>query len=159
MAKSSTELSQEFNEAATSFAELVRGLNDEQWQATAEGEGWSVGTTARHVAQGLQFTWGITDAILSSNMPSFTGEDVDNINAQHAEEHPNPDKAETVAMMEQAIPEITSKIAALDNEALDQTGVVEAIGEEPISVRAWLEMLVIGHIGMHRPSIEAATSN
>ena len=56
MPKSGAELSQEFSTAAAAFADLVRGLSDEQWNAVSAAEEWSVGTVAHHVAQSLEIT-------------------------------------------------------------------------------------------------------
>ena len=158
MTRSSAELSREFSAAAAEFANLIRGLNEEQWNATTEAEGWSVGTVAHHVAQSLEITWGMTDLMLSDNVPPVTFDDINAANAAHAAEFANPDQAETVALMEQATPVVAEGIAALDDAALDHAALVQAFGDDPLPVRAWIENVVIGHISMHRPSIEAAVN-
>ena len=157
MTKSSAELSQAFTAQADAFAELIKGLDDEQWQTTTEEEGWSVGTVAHHVATGLGSTWGFTDMMLAANIPDMTFDDINAMNAAHASEHPNPDKAETVAMFETSAAQVAEGIAALDESSLDHAAVVPAFSQDPLTVRGWIEMIVIGHIGMHLPSIEAAT--
>jgi uncharacterized protein (TIGR03083 family) len=159
MAKHSAELSREFNQQATAFAELVRGLNDEQWQATCEAEGWSVGTTAHHVAQSFEATFGLTGAIIADSVPSLSMEDFHASNAAHAAEFASPDRAATLALIEHSTGVVTAAIAALSDEDLDAAAVVGAIGPDPLPVRNWLEMIVIGHIGMHQPSIEAAAGS
>ncbi len=157
MAKSSAELSQEFNGTASAFADLVRGLSDEQWQATCEGEGWSVGTTAHHIGQSLETTFGLANLIITDNVPSVSMEDIHASNAAHAEEFAAPDQAETLALIEQGTAAVTAGIAALSDDDLDAAAVVSAFGPDPLPVRNWIEMVVIGHIGMHQASIEAAT--
>jgi uncharacterized protein (TIGR03083 family) len=159
MSKSSAELAQEFNARATEFAELVRGLNDEQWQAVTEAEGWSVGTAVHHVGQSLESTFGLTGLIISDNVPSISMDDIHASNAAHAAEYAHPDKAETLAMIEQSTGTVTEAIAALSDEELDSAAVVAAFGSDPLPVRNWIEMVVIGHIGMHTPSIEAVVNS
>jgi hypothetical protein len=155
MAKSSAELSQEFNAKATAFADLVRGLDDKQWRATCEVEGWSVGTTAHHVGQSLEVTFGLTGLMIAGNVPPVSWDDINASNAAHAQEFPNPDRAETLAMIERSTATVTEGIAALSDDDLDAAAVVPAFSPEPLPVRNWIEMVVIGHIGMHQASIEA----
>ncbi|MEZ4523166.1 MAG: DinB family protein [Thermomicrobiales bacterium] len=159
MAKTGADLSSEFNDRATEFAELIRGLDDEQWHALCEAENWSVGTTAHHVGQSFNSTWGITEAIMAGSVPPVSWDDINAMNAAHAAEFPNPDRAETLALIEDSAASVTEAIAALDDEALDKSAVVAAFSPEPLAARNWIEMVVIGHIGMHKPSIEAATSS
>ena len=159
MAKNSAELSREFNQQATAFAELVRGLNDEQWQATCEAEGWSVGTTAHHVAQSFEATFGLTGAMIADSVPLINIENIHASNAAHAAEFASPDRAETLAMIERSTGVVTDAIAGLSDEDLDAAAVVAAFGPDPLPVRSWIEMVVIGHIGMHQSSIAAAAGS
>ena len=156
MAKNSAELSQEFSQQATDFAELVRGLSDEQWQATTAEEGWSVGTVAHHVGASFESTFGLCGLMIADNVPSISLDDIHAGNAAHAEEHASPDKAETLALIEQSTATVTDGLASLSDDDLDAAAVVPAFGPDPLPVRNWIEMVVIGHIGMHRGSIEGA---
>lgn len=156
MAKSTVELSEEFKSKAREFAELVHELDDNQWQALCVAENWSVGTTAHHVGQSFSSTWGVARAILSGSVPPITWDDINAMNAAHAAEFPDPDKAETLAMLEESAEIVASEIAKLGEDELDSSAVVAAFSPEPLPVRNWIEMVVIGHIGMHQPSIEAA---
>lgn len=153
--KSAAELAQEFEAQARAFAEFLRGLDEHQWRLVTEAEGWSVGTTAHHVGQSFATTWQLAEAMLADNVPPITHEDIDAANAAHAAEFPNPDKAETLALIESEASEVAAKIAALSDQQLDHAAVVAAFGPDPLPVRTWIEMVVIGHIGLHRQSIEA----
>ncbi len=159
MGKNSAELSKDFEARASEFANLVRGLDDEQWGALCVAENWSVGTTAHHVGQGFESTYSLVDAMLADSVPPISWGDIDAMNAAHAAEFPNPDKDETISMIEQSTSTVAAAIAALNDDALDSSALVPAFGADPLSVRTWIEMVVIGHIGMHQPSIEAATGN
>jgi len=153
--KSAAELSQAFEARAREFADLVRGLDEQQWLLVTEAEGWPVGTTAHHVAVAFESLWGLTEALLADNVPSFTMDDINAANAQHAAEYPNPDKAETLAMLENGARDLAAKIAALSDEQLDHKAVVPLFGPDPITVRTWIENVIIGHFNAHQPSIEA----
>ena len=156
MSNSSADLAQEFNARATKFAELVRGLNDEQWKVMTEAEGWSVGTAVHHIGQSLETTFGFTSLIIGDTVPSVSMDDIHSSNAAHAEEFAHPDKAETLAMIEASTETVTEGIAALSDDDLDRAAVVAAFSSEPLPARNWIEMVVIGHIGMHQSSIESA---
>lgn len=156
MSKTSADLSQEFQSRASEFADLVRGLDDEQWQALCVAENWSVGTTAHHVGESFESTWGVTGLIVADSVPPISWDDINAANADHAAKFPNPDKAETLEMIEAKSAEVAEAIAALPEDDLDKAAVVPAFGAEPLPARNWIEMVVIGHIGMHKPSIEAA---
>lgn len=156
MARSSAELSQALEARAREFADLVRGLDDEQWQALCEGENWSVGTTAHHVGTSFGATWGITQAIIAGEVPPIAMDDIDAMNAAHAAEFPNPDKDETLELIESSAARVARELAELDDALLDRSAVVQAFGPDPLPARQWVEMVVIGHPDMHQPSIEAA---
>ncbi len=156
MSKNGAQLSQELKTTSQAFIELLQGLDDEQWAATTREENWSVGTVAHHVAQSFGTTWGMVDLMLADSVPAVSWDDINAMNAAHASEHPNPDKQETIDLAEQSTAQVSAAMAKLDDESLDQTAVIPAFSPEPLSVRSWIEMVIIGHIGMHQPSIEAA---
>jgi hypothetical protein len=154
--KSAADLSQEFEARARAFADLVRGLDDEQWREICVAETWSVGTTAHHVGQSLGSTWGVAKAMLAGNLPAISWDDINAMNAAHAAEYPNPDMGETLALIEELTSSVAAEIAALNEDELRHSEVVPAFGADPLSIQRWIELVVIGHIGMHQPSIEAA---
>ena len=132
MGKSGVDLSEEFKGRAREFAELAHGLDDEQWQALCVAENWSVGTTAHHVGQSFGSTWGVAQAIMAGSVPPVTWDDINAMNAAHAAEFPNPDKAETLAMLEESAEAVAQAISELDDDALERSAVVAAFSPEPL---------------------------
>ena len=78
----------------------VEACSDEQWRAACQGEGWSVGVTAHHIAAAYEPIAHFVQVVGTGQpLPPMTAEMLDQLNAEHAREYANCGKAETLELL------------------------------------------------------------
>ena len=144
------------------FAELVESLNEEQWQLVGrnyperineEDENRTVGVIAHHVAANEEF---ILDRIyLMLEGKPLQRMDFHEINARHGAEHADVTRDEVLSLLRANEERLAPRIRSIPDDALD---VVHETPVGPATVAQRLDRVLIGHLQMHRGSIEAALS-
>ena len=160
MGDRSDRLAAEFEAAQRGLIDLVESLDDEQWrkvganypeQLNGEDEGRSVGVIAYHVAAGGPYIMGRIEATMRGEpLPPANFADA---NARQAEKHRDVTRDEVLRKLREDLPAIAASIRAIPDERLDEA-VETAAG--PMTPAQRIERVLIGHLRMHRGSIEAA---
>jgi hypothetical protein len=152
-------LATEFERVNGELVAYLRGLDRDQWltpgvnspifQMGDEDEHRPVGTIAHHVASAHQ-------RVIDNVGPMLAGREVRpperGTAARHAAEHPEPDQAETIALLEARGAELASVIRGLTDEQLDSE-VTTMIGTTTLAV--FVERAVTFHPYWHLTSIRA----
>jgi DinB superfamily len=156
MASRAQALAEQFAKANSDFIATVERCTDSQWKTVTAGEKWSVGVVAHHVAQGHR---GIADAarMLASGqpLPHLTFEMIHQGNAEHAKQHANTTKEETLGLLCDGGAHAASVVRGLSDEQLDRSGKVLA-DVPPMSAQQFIERILIGHVHEHLGNIKAA---
>ncbi len=148
-------LADKFGDAHSDVVKTVEGMSDDQWRAVCAGEERTAGVVAHHVASSYDTTFGIAHlGAFGEPMPQLSWDAVHGINAQHASGNASCTKEETLAILKDRGPAVKSAIAQLSDEQLDKTLVLPLFGPDEMTVEQLIEAFVIGHIGMHLPSIQ-----
>lgn len=138
-------------EATTAFEKL----SDADWKKTTTAEKWSVGVVAHHVAGAHEGIVGIIKTVAAGQtMPPFTMAMLDEMNAQHAKEHANCTKAETLALHKKNASAASALVRGLGDADLAKSGTV-LTGMPPMSVEQIVNGILINHIDEHLGSIRA----
>jgi catechol 2,3-dioxygenase-like lactoylglutathione lyase family enzyme len=154
------ELARQFELTQTRFVDLVESLTDAQWKMVGsnfpqrlndEDEGRTVGVIAYHVAVSGPWILDRIEAMLQGRQ--LTPPDIRAINAQHATEHADVSRDEVLGVLRRTLPTILARVRAIPDDQLDQSRDSPA---GPMSVAQRLERVLIGHVEVHRGSIEAA---
>ena len=155
MGAKSEALAKQFEAKAQEAVAILEKLSDADWKKVTEAEKWTVGVTAHHLARALEAVAGIVTGIVSGqSRGNFTRAMLDEMNAQHAKEHANCTKAETVALHKKNAAAAAAIVRGLDDAQLDHTGTV-LTGMPPMSAAQFVERALIGHIDEHIGSIRA----
>ncbi|MBA2452946.1 MAG: DinB family protein [Chloroflexia bacterium] len=145
-----------FEDAHNEIVTTVEEMSEDRWKAMCAGEERTVGVVAHHVASSYASTFGIAQLAASGQpLPTVSWDMIHDMNAKHASENSTCTKAETLALMRGEGERVRSGIAELSDGQLDQKFVLPAFGPDEITVEFLINMLVIGHVGMHVPSIQA----
>ncbi len=141
--------------------ELIEPLTPEQWgriganypqRVNDEDERRSVGVIAHHVAVSAQGIMERTLAVAEGRTPrplsDFSAE-----NAKHAAANAEVTKADVLNLLRTQTTEIVATLRTLTDDQLDRTSETPA---GPMSVAQRIERVLIGHLTLHRGSIEAA---
>jgi predicted lactoylglutathione lyase len=157
------ELARRFELAQTGFIALVESLTDEQWRLVGgnfpqrlneEDEGRTVGVIAHHVAVNGPWIVDRIEALLEGRVIGPV--DIGLINAEHAGEHAGATREEVLAVLRGTLPELLERVRAIPDDQLDRSRDTPA---GPMSVAQRLERVLIGHVQVHRGSIEAAIAD
>jgi uncharacterized damage-inducible protein DinB len=149
------QLAAQLQQVTDEVIKTVEGLSDAQWKATSKTEGWPVGVVAHHIATSYQGISGMVQAMAAGQpLPPLTPEMIDQGNAQHAKEHANCTREETLALLRQSGPAAQQALGSLTDEQLARTAPV--FGQQ-MSARQAVEFILIGHPRQHLQSITAST--
>ena len=139
------------------FIAFVDNCSDEEWRKVCSGEGWTVGVVAHHVAAGhfgaIDF---IRMIVAGEAMPEITMEAIDQMNAQHANEHANCTKEEVLGLLRENGSAFAGYLEELSEADLLRTGYLAAIGGD-VSAQQLIEMVILQSGGEHLDSMKAAT--
>jgi hypothetical protein len=159
MSDRASALADQFEQASAGFISMLEGLSDDQWQNQLDGEGWPVGVGACHVAEHYaNITELVTVAADSKPMPDWAPKslgDLDKLNAEIAARNTNRPRAETMAMLRTNGEKAAEQLRKLSDEQLERKVLLPAVGAE-WSAEQITQLMLIGHIGMHSPSIQKA---
>ncbi|OLB05717.1 MAG: hypothetical protein DMD98_11845 [Candidatus Rokuibacteriota bacterium] len=148
-------LAKRFEEATKAVTDILTRLSDADWKKLTGGEKWSVGVVAHHVAMGHAGISNLVKSVASGkSVPSMTRAQLDQMNAQHAKEHAQCTKAETLELHKKNAAAAATMVRGLSDAELDRTGGV-LIGMPPMSTQQVVEQVLINHVNEHLGSIRA----
>lgn len=151
-------LAYQFEEANGELVAMLEGLTDEQWQNQLDGEGWPIRVGACHIGEHYNNLWQLVDIAANGKpIPDWAPKgpgDIDKLNAEIAARNAGRGKREALDMLRSNATSVASNLRTLSDEQLDRKFTLPTGGEfttEQIS-----QMMLVGHIGMHVPSIKEA---
>ncbi len=152
----SEQLAQRFEQTAAATEAEIAAIPDARWTERCDAEGWPVGVTACHIAEGNRFIAGAIQRTAGiSQIDPLGGEDIHTINARHAQEHRAVDKAVVLTTFRENVAYLAGVIRALTPEQLERSGELMP-GRPAFTVRELIERAAIGHMENHLRSIGAA---
>jgi hypothetical protein len=138
---------------AKEAAAVIEKLTEADWRKVTEAEKWAVGVTAHHLAGGLEAVAGIVSGIVAGHAPgNFTMGMLDQMNAQHAKEHANCNKAETAALLKKGAATAAAVVRGLSDDQLAKSGVVFT-DAPPMTAEQLVQRGLVSHIDEHFGSI------
>jgi hypothetical protein len=154
MGAKTEELARQIDSKAKDIVAMLEKLSDADWKKVTAGEKWSVGVTAHHLAGGMEAVAGIVTGIVAGAPPhaGFTRAALDQMNAQHAKEHANCTRAETVALFRKGAATASAMVRGLDDAQLAKSGTVFS-DVPPMTAEQLIMMGLVGHIDEHMGSI------
>lgn len=149
----------EFEAKVQEATALLEKLSDGDWNRTTAAEKWTVGVTAHHLARAFEAVAGIVTGIVSGKSPgNFTTGMLDGMNAQHAAEHANCTKAETIALLKKGVPAAAAVVRGLTDDQLAKSGTVFT-DAPPMTAEQLITRGLIIHIDEHVGSIRKAVGH
>jgi uncharacterized damage-inducible protein DinB len=153
------ELAERFEQANNDVIAAAERYSDEQWRAHCADEERSVGVMAHHIASSHPMLIGMMQTIASGQqLPPITGDMIHQANAAHALEHAGCSKDETLELLRRNGAEAANAIRSLSDDQLQIQVTVPFLGAQPVTLRQYIEGLVIGHIAMHLAPMETTAA-
>jgi hypothetical protein len=149
-------LAKKFEAKAQEATTVLERLSDADWKKVTAGEKWSVGVVAHHIAGSHEAIGGIIKSIAGGQaLPPFTMDMLNEMNAQHAREHANCTRAETLALHKKGAAAAAAIVRGLDDASLGRTATVLG-GMPPMSAEQAIEGILVNHVEDHLKSIRTA---
>jgi PhnB protein len=146
-------LARQFEAKAQAAVATMQGLGDADWKKATQAEKWPVGVTAHHMAGVLEAISGMIDTVASGRpFQSFTPELIDEMNANHAREHANCTRAETIELFRKGAGVAAATIRRLSDEQLSKSAKVMST-MPPMTVEQLIAGGLLAHIDEHFGSI------
>jgi hypothetical protein len=136
----------------------IEELGDEDWTTVTEGEKWSVGVTAHHVAEALEPVSNMVKAVVAGQAVELTNVMLDEMNAKHAGECAKCTKKETIELFKKGAAAAVAVIRGLSDDQLAKSGSVLA-GVPPMTAEQLITMGLLEHIAEHFESIRKTIRN
>jgi uncharacterized protein (TIGR03083 family) len=132
----------------------LQKLGDADWKKVTAAEKWTVGVTAHHLAGGLEAVAGIVTGLVSGAPPhgNFTRAMLDQMNAQHAKEHADCTRAETLALFQKGAATASTVLRGLSDDQLAKSGTVFT-DTPPMTAEQLINLGLLSHIDEHMGSI------
>jgi uncharacterized damage-inducible protein DinB len=159
MSQRAASLADQFERINGALITAVESCSDADWRSGCQGEGWSVGVTAHHIALSYPaFQHFIEGIATGADLPPITMEMLHASNAQHAEEHANCTRDETLDLVRRNGRAVAETVRGLSDEQLDRAAPMALAGGSMISTQQMAEFL-IGHPTEHLASIQSAVGS
>jgi Mycothiol maleylpyruvate isomerase N-terminal domain len=153
MGAKSEALAQQFEAKAREAATTLEAINDADWRKVTAAEQWTVGVTAHHLAGAFEPVAGIVTALAAGKpLGAFTTAMLDSMNAQHARDHAQCTKAETLALHRKGAATAAAVVRGLGDDQLARQGTVFS-DAPPMTVEQMITAALINHIDEHYGSI------
>jgi hypothetical protein len=158
MSERAEALAERLEQAVDEVIAMVEQSSDERWKATCAAEGWSTGITAHHIAEAhLNGAVGFIQTLATGQqVPPVTTEMIDQGNAQHAAQHANCTRTETLDLLRQRGAAAASTIRGFSDEQLDRAAPMAFAGGASLNAQQLIESAVIDSVQQHLDSIRAA---
>ena len=156
MSERAEALAAQFELLSNELMAEIDQYSDDQWRLSCKDEGWSVAVTAHHIAVGnSRIARGVRIIASGQPFPLLTGEQVDKLNEQHARQHGDSTKEETLDLLRRDVPSAVSLVRGLSDEQLGRSATVFATAP-PLTTEQFIQRILIGHAVGHLESMRAA---
>ena len=153
MGAKSEALAKQFEVKAREAMATLEQLSEADWKKVTAAEKWSVGVTAHHLAGGLEAVSNIVKTIAAGqSLSNFTGDMLDQMNAQHAKDSAGCTKAETIELHWKGAATAAAVIRGLSDDQLAKSGTVFT-GLPPMTAEQLITRGLLNHVDEHFGSI------
>jgi hypothetical protein len=150
-------LANRLEQGARALIAFASGLTDEEWQVVVPKDGRKVGVTVHHVASvypvEIQLAQTLADG---KSVTGLTPDDINVMNARHAEEHADITKEAAIELLRQNSTAAAAAIRALNDEQLAKAAPVSLYSDAPLTCQFVLEDHAVRHSYHHLARLRRA---
>ena len=145
---------------ANSLATLAKGLSDDDWNKPVLGDGRTIGVVVHHVASVYPLEIELAQFLASGKpITDVTISDVDQMNADHAQEFANVGKFETLELLRHNSGIAAESLRDFTDEEPDNSANVSLNANAPLTAQFFIEDQAIRHSFHHLDKIKATINN
>jgi hypothetical protein len=154
MSTRAEKLAERIRAGAQALIEFVESCSDADWQKMVSNEERSVATLVHHVASMYPVEADVVKTLTEGNGLAVPWDAVHGMNAEHKENHGQPDKQETIDLIKKNSEIAAETVSGLTDEQLDLVGPISLNNNMPLSTQFFIEEHPIGHPYFHMASIK-----
>src|SRR5438067_2261302 len=137
-------LAKQFEAKVQEATSVLEKLSDADWKKVTAAEKWPVGVTAHHVAGSHEGIANIIKAVVAGqSMGNFTMDMLNEMNAQHAKEHANCTKADTIALHKKNAATAAAVVRAIVGVQLLDVSTVAGAAAAGVKATSWLSLAAL----------------
>jgi hypothetical protein len=156
MSERAEALAARIEQGAHALIAFVESCSDAEWKTYVPDEGRTAGVLVHHVASMYPAELDLIRTLASGQaIVGVTWEMVDQMNAQHAQEHADCSKEETLELLKQNSALVADGVRALSDEQLDRAAPISLHANAPLTIQYFIEEHPISHSFRHLTSIQA----
>jgi hypothetical protein len=157
MSKRADALADRIDQGTEALAGFAEGLSAAEWQTAVPNEERTVAALVRHTADSFPFFIQWADTLAEGNpIAGVTWDIIDQMNAQHGQEHAAANKQETIDQLRTNSKNAAEKVRQFSDDELDNVAPVCLYWDTPLSAQWMIEYHHIRHSYHHLDSIRAA---
>ena len=151
------ELASQFQRANDDVIAFVSSCDDTTWNMPCEGEGWSIGGVAAHIADGHRSIVGWVRDIVAGRPITVTRDELNQANAARAAANATRSREEILAALRARGAAAVESVRALSDDELARTGAFGVAGGAAFSAEQLIERTLTGHPLRHLASMRASS--
>ncbi len=144
---------------STEFLSIVEELTLAQWQTVCNAEGWPVGVTAHHVADGYNNAIAWIGSIINNKPIILTADAIHAANAHHAISAADCTKAEVLDLLKERSAALEKLVLGLTIDQQNRAVPMALLDGSPVNPQFVIEILLLSHTKGHLKSIQQALSS
>ena len=151
------DLAERLEQGARALISFAGSLTDAEWQTRTPKDGRKIGVIIHHVATVYPVEIHLAQTIAEGKpITGLTMDDINSMNAQHAQANEGATKEETIELLRQNSAAAAAAIRALSDEALDRAVVASLYADAPVTCQFVLEDHAVRHSYHHLARLRAA---
>jgi len=156
MNKRSNALAERIEQGAEALATFAEGLSEAEWQTTVPNDQRTVAVLVHHVANVYPIEIDLAKAIASGDpITGVTWDVINQMNADHAHDHPAISKAETLQLLRGNSKAAAERVRAFADTDLDRATTVSLYADAPLTAQFFIEDHALRHSSHHLANIQA----
>jgi len=150
-------LAERLEQGARALISFAGSLTDAEWRTRTPKDGRKIGVIVHHVATVYPIEIQLAQTIAEGKpIAGLTMEDINAMNAQHAQANDGATQEETIELLRQNSAAAAAAIRALSDEALDRAVLVSLYADAPLTCQFVLEDHAVRHSYHHLARLRAA---
>ena len=156
MSKRADLLAARIEEGSRALATLAESLTNEEWQTLVPGEERTVGVLVHHVASVYPLELDLARMIAEGQpIAGVNWDNVAHMNAQHAHDHADAGKQETLALLRHNSKLAANRVREFTDAQLDTAATVSLDADAPLTAQFIIEDHALRHSFHHMAAIRA----
>jgi hypothetical protein len=148
--KRANALADRIEQGGNALATFAESLSDAEWQMIVPGEERAVGVLVHHIASMYPVEIDLARELAAGKpITGVTWDAVDQMNAEHAQEHAEVDQQETIDLLRQNSKVAVERVRAFTDEELDKAATVSLNADAPLTAQFFIEDHALRHSFHH----------